>query len=375
LPIRRIPPILTGVNKITSIETFSTRWVCLVRVRTEDGSEGWGQTAPFNADITATVLHRQIAPRALGADAADIGALVERCILAEYKFPWSYVSRAACGLDTALWDLRGKREGKGVCELLGAKPGPVPVYGSSMARDIAPRDEAARMRRLREEKGFRAFKLHVMKPNGNNQDVYPGRTEEVLKLVRQAVGDAEIYMDPNGGYTPERAIEVAKVYKDNGVALFEEPCPFWEIEQSAQVANALEMPVAGGEQDTNLAQWRRIFAIGAVDVAQPDIGYIGGLSQMLRVAEMAKAHGKRCTPHTANLSMLTVFGLHAMRIVPNGFGFLEFSIENTPWTDGLYDPAPKVVDGAVAVPEGPGWGVTIRKDWLDKATCQKSEGK
>ena len=141
------------------------------------------------------------------------------------------------------------------------------------------------------------------------------------------------------------------------------------------MANALEMPVAGGEQDTNLAQWRRIFAIGAVDVAQPDIGYIGGLSQMLRVAEMARAHGKRCTPHTANLSMLTVFGLHAMKIVPNGFGFLEFSIENTPWTDGLYDPAPKVVDGAVAVPEGPGWGVTIRKDWLDKATAQKSEGK
>ena len=100
------------MNKITSIETFSTRQLCLVRVRTEDGSEGWGQTAPFNADITATVLHRQIAPRALGADAADIGALVERCILAEYKFPWSYVSRAACGLDTALWDLSGKRRAR-----------------------------------------------------------------------------------------------------------------------------------------------------------------------------------------------------------------------------------------------------------------------
>jgi L-alanine-DL-glutamate epimerase-like enolase superfamily enzyme len=361
------------VNKITSIETFATRQLCLVRVRTDDGSEGWGQTAPFNADITAEVLHRQVAPTALGADAGDIGPLIERCILSQYKFPWSYVSRAACGVETALWDLRGRREGKGVCELFGAKPGSVKVYGSSMARDIAPKDEAARMKRLREDKGFGAFKLHVMKPNGNNEDVYPGRTEEVLRLVRKAVGDAEIYMDPNGAYTPDKAIEAAVVYRDQGVAFFEEPCPFWEIEQTAEVANALDMPVAGGEQDNNLAQWRRIFAIGAVDIAQPDIGYIGGLSRMLQVAEMAKAHGKRCTPHTANRSLLTVFGLHAMRIVPNGFPFLEYSIEETPWTDGLYDPAPQVVDGKVEVPRGPGWGVTIRKDWLDKAAHSKSE--
>ncbi len=359
--------------RISSIETFATRQLCLVRVRTDDGAEGWGQTAPFNADITAEVLHRQVAPTALGADCSDIGALVERCILHEYKFPWSYVCRAACGIDTALWDLRGRREGKGVCELLGGTPGPVPVYGSSMARDITPADEAARMKRLREEQGFGAFKLHVMQPNGNNVDVYPGRTEEVLRLVRKAVGDAEIYMDPNGGYSPERAIEAAKVFSDEGVALLEEPCPFWEIEQTAQVAAALDMPVAGGEQDNNLAQWRRLLALGAVDIAQPDIGYIGGLSRMLQVAEMTAARGVRCTPHTANRSLLTVFGLHAMRAIPNGFAFLEYSIEDTPWTDNLYDPAPKVVDGKVAVPQGPGWGVRIRKEWLDKAAYRKSE--
>jgi len=345
----------------------------MVRVRTDDGSEGWGQTAPFHADITAAVLHRQVAPTALGADSSDIGTLVERCILSQYKFPWSYVCRAACGLDTALWDLQGRREGKAVCELLGVKPGPVPVYGSSMRREIAPRDEAARMKRLREERGFGAFKLHVMKPNGGNADVYPGRTEEVLKLVRRAVGDAEIYMDPNGGYTPEKAIEAAALYREEGVDFFEEPCPFWEIEQTAQVAAALEMPVAGGEQDNDLAQWRRLLAMGAVDIAQPDIGYVGGLSRMLRVAEMAAARGARCTPHTANRSLLTVFGLHALRVIPNAFPFLEYSIEETPWTDDLFDPALEVVDGKLDVPPGPGWGVRIRKDWLDKAAYLKTE--
>ncbi|MBM4034361.1 MAG: mandelate racemase/muconate lactonizing enzyme family protein, partial [Planctomycetes bacterium] len=102
--------------RIKRIESFTREPLCIVKVTGEDGAEGWGQTAPFHADITAMVLHKQIAPHALGADAGDIAALAERCIEAEYKFPWSYVCRATCGIETALWDVRGKREGKGVCE-------------------------------------------------------------------------------------------------------------------------------------------------------------------------------------------------------------------------------------------------------------------
>ncbi len=80
--------------KITKIETFSDRRLCVVRVTTDNGSEGYGQAAPSNADITATVLHRQVARIALGRDAADIDAFVDRAFEANYKFPWSYVSRA-----------------------------------------------------------------------------------------------------------------------------------------------------------------------------------------------------------------------------------------------------------------------------------------
>src|SRR4051812_48775387 len=97
--------------KICSIETFSTKQISIVRVRTEDGQEGYGQIAPYNADISALVLHRQIAPHALGADASQIDTIVNRCIEAEHKFPGSYVCRAVGGLDTALWDLRGKIAG------------------------------------------------------------------------------------------------------------------------------------------------------------------------------------------------------------------------------------------------------------------------
>src|SRR5688500_1980365 len=128
--------------RITSIETFSTQDVALLRVRTDAGLEGWGQTAPYNADITARVVHRQVAPHALGQDALDLPALVDLIADREHKFPGSYLCRALAGLDTALWDVRGKLEGQSVCELLGGAPRDLRVYASSMRRDITPAAEA-----------------------------------------------------------------------------------------------------------------------------------------------------------------------------------------------------------------------------------------
>src|SRR5690606_29169617 len=121
----------------------------LVRVSAEDGCTGWGQLAPTNADITAMVLHRQLAPIALGWEIADLDGLNDAVIEGTYKFPGTYVCRALSGLDTAIWDLRGRIAGKSVCELLGGRPRPFPVYGSSTSRKITPDDEAARMVRLR----------------------------------------------------------------------------------------------------------------------------------------------------------------------------------------------------------------------------------
>jgi L-alanine-DL-glutamate epimerase-like enolase superfamily enzyme len=131
--------------KIKSVETFTTRNVSFVRVRTDGAAggsralEGWGQISPYNADIAAAVMHREVAHRALGQDALDTDALCDRIIEGTYKFPGSFVCRALTGLDTALWDLRGKLEGKSVCELLGGRPGPFPVYGSACAVTLRPK--------------------------------------------------------------------------------------------------------------------------------------------------------------------------------------------------------------------------------------------
>ena len=362
--------------RIRRIETYANEWVAFVRVETDEGAEGWGQTAPYHADVTAQILHRQVAPHALGQDALDPEALGRRVLEAEHKFPGSHLCRALGGLDTALWDLRGKVEGRAVCELLGATPGPVAAYASSMRRDIRPEDEARRLAALQEAHGFRAFKFRVGRECGHDEDEWPGRTEAIVPAVRRALGDdAALLVDANSCYTPARAVEVGRFLEQHGVVHFEEPCPYWELEWTAEVAAALDVDVTGGEQDCMLGQWRRMLELRAVDVVQPDIAYVGGFTRALAVARMAAEAGVPCTPHAANLSLIPVFTMHLLRAIPNAGPYLELSIEGAdyyPWQDGLYDPPLEVVDGAVAMPPGPGWGVEVSPAWLAGAEHRAS---
>jgi L-alanine-DL-glutamate epimerase-like enolase superfamily enzyme len=360
--------------KIKSIETFTHGNVSIVRLRTDDGAEGYGQISTYDADISAMIMHRKIVQHALGKDPADIDAILDRCIEANYKYPWSFVCRALAGLDTAIWDLHGRLEEKSVCELLGGKPRPIVAYGSSMRRDIKPVDEAERLVRLRDTKGYRAFKIRIGSVCGHDRDQWPGRTEALVPAVRKAVGDdVSLLVDANSCYTPAKAIEVGRMLEDNNICHLEEPCPYWELEWTAAVTAAIKVPVAGGEQDNDLAQWRRMIRMPAVDIVQPDICYIGGLTRALRVAAMAAKANMPCVPHSANLAMVTVFTLHMLGAIPNAGPHIEFSIEPTNWTRDLYHPSLQVRDGLVAIPDGPGWGVTVNPKWLAAAKHQISE--
>lgn len=363
--------------KIKKLETFCNQYVGFVRVTTDTGATGWGQVSNYNSDITCQIFHRQVARWALGADALDIAALTDTIPEREHKFPGSYVMRALTGLDTALWDLRGKLEGKSVCELLGGKPRPFPVYASSMKRgEITPKDEAARFIKLRDAHGYDAFKFRVGKECGHDQDEWPGRTDEIVPLIRKTLPDARLLVDGNSAYTPKKAIEVGKLLQDNGIIHFEEPCPYWEYHWTKQVKEALDLDVTGGEQDCDLALWRFAIDMRAVDVPQPDICYMGGINRTLKVVEMAQRAGMVVTPHAANQSMVTVFTLHLMGAIQNAGPYVEFSIEGEdyyPWDRGLYEPALVARDGKVQIPDQPGWGVEISKNWLDAAQYQKSE--
>lgn len=283
-----------------------------------------------------------------------------------------------CGLDTALWDLRGKIEKKSVTELIGGSPGKLRAYASSMKRDITPNDEAERFQRLRNEHGFDAFKFRVGAEYGHDKDEWPGRTEEIVSTVRQALGqNATLLVDANSCYAPARAIEVGRLLEDHGVSHFEEPCPYWELEQTREVRDALAIDVTGGEQDCFMPVWRQMIDMKAVDIIQPDVCYLGGMVRTMRVAKMGELAGLPCTPHSANLSMVTLFSMHLLRAIPNAGKYLEFSIEAAdyyPWQYGLFRNRPyEVQDGKVTVTDEPGWGVEIDPQWLEKAAYRISD--
>jgi L-alanine-DL-glutamate epimerase-like enolase superfamily enzyme len=365
--------------RVARIETFLRNDIPVCRVHTDTGEVGTGQCSTYGGAVTVQVLHGMVAPIVLGADPLEIETIVDNVIDRTMKFPGSFVRRALSGIDTALWDLKGRLFGRPVAQLLGGiRRDPVPMYASSMSRSISPEDEAARLKKLVAEQGFRACKIRIgAGPGammGSDADIYPGRTEDLVRTVRDGLGDdVRINVDANSSYTAHKAIRVGRMLERFGVFHFEEPCPYPDIESTAEVAAALDVYVAGGEQDTSLHQFRRMVGMRAVDIVQPDVLYLGGLCRSVRAAMMAHEAGLACTPHAANRAMVQLFTLHLAAAMPNCLYEHEWTIESTEWSDGLLVRPLLIEDGAVALPDGPGWGIEASEDWLKDAEYRASE--
>ena len=244
-----------------------------------------------------------------------------------------------------------------------------------MKRDITPQQEAERFVKLRDTYGFDAFKWRVGAECGSDVDEWPGRTEEVVPVVSRALGEGvSKLVDGNSGFSPQRAIDVGGLLEAEGITHFEEPCKYWELEETKRVTDALAIDVTGGEQDWDLVTWQRMIDMRAVDILQPDIMYMGGLWRTLKVVEMAKKANMPITPHSANLSLVTICTIHLLGAIDNPGKYLEFSIEGFdyyPWQKDLFLGDPFAIeDGKIQIPSEPGWGVEINPTWLSKATHQ-----
>ena len=158
---------------------------------------------------------------------------------------------------------------------------------------------------------------------------------------------------------------------------FEEPCPYWEPDQTKEVTDALSIDVTGGEQDCDIRIWNDMVERKIVNIFQPDVMYLGGLTRTLQVAKIIEEGGYICTPHAANLSLVTMCTMHLLKAIPNAGPYLELSIEGEdyyPWQQDLFLDNPFAVEnGCVIVSDKPGWGININPEWLKNADYEISE--
>jgi L-alanine-DL-glutamate epimerase-like enolase superfamily enzyme len=352
--------------RIIRVEPLHVEPNLLVRVHTDEGIVGYGECSPMNNRLVAAHIEHALAGLVLGRDPFDIEALVERMFVSTYKVAGQSMAMAVSGIEIALWDIVGKACGQPIYKLLGGEyRKQIPVYASSMRRDISPVDEAKRLAGLVEKHGFRAVKVRVGDTFGFDRDAAPGRSVALIREVRAALGDGvEIMMDGNSCFTAPRAIELARAVEQYRIFHFEEPCPYWDLDSTAKVAKAIDMPVAGGEQDWELTRFKEMLQKEAVDIVQPDVIKAGGFLVCRKIAAVAEAFGCVCTPHQTQ-PFGTVANLHLAASTPNIRYFQEYNIEPHRLWDSLFaEPVLEVKDGFLTVPEGPGIGVEINEKVL-----------
>lgn len=349
---------------------------------------GWGM-ADYNnehtklMDAVADKIHAWVGPHVLGETfetAADLDHLSTKVWRKNYKRTGAVLARALAGVDTALWDLVARSQNRTVCSLLAESLGSecrstVPVYGSNCNREYDPEECVDNAVHNRDTYGVRAFKFQIAQRMGGDVDIKPGRTEKLIPLARQALGpDVVLMADANGGYDNfTHAKDTSRLLVENNFTWFEEPFPFWEYDQTAALAKEMPLlPIALGEQEYRLDVWER--NIHAMRYAQPDLHYNGGMSRALRVVRTSIAANIKMVPHGPGANLISVFNLNLMAASPNAAEFMEFDAVNTKnpptGTDFFTEEVFKLRDGALTLPTGPGWGVTLKPGLLKKSRNQ-----
>lgn len=351
--------------KITEIEPLILRSSIFVRVHTDAGVTGIGECSPMNARVIAAHIEHSLAPLVIGEDPTRIEWLVEKAFTATYKIAGQTQAMALSGIELACWDIAGKAAGLPVWKLLGGQyRDTVPVYASSMRRHTTPEEEAADLARIVEKHGFRAVKIKIGNRMGKDEDAAPGRSEALVRACRRALGDGvAIMVDANGAYSAPRAIELGRRIEPYGIFHFEEPCPYTDDESTAKVAAALDVPVAGGEQEWDLLRFKTLLSRNVVDTIQPDVIKVGGLLQAKKIGILAEAFGAPVTQHNTQPTLGTVAMLHFAAVCPAARTPQELNIAGLEGqhhlTGLLREPDLTVRDGCLRVPEGPGLGVEL----------------
>lgn len=369
--------------KITDVEVVELRapmpkgdWYdgafvnCLIRLHTDAGITGIAEIDSSPAIMKAIIdptrdslAWPSLQSIVLGQDPTDPAALwAHMYALSHYYGRRGAAIHAISGIDIAAWDIKGKAEGKTAAELMGT-PQRDRVRAYVTTSRLGETDDSVR-RRLDTclETGVRALKI-ASDPHWGREVDYACH---VLALARAHVGkDIDLMFDAFACFkAAEAALGVVPVLKENGYLWFEAPIPMDDLDGFAEIAGQ-GMPVTGGDMGlTTRFEYEAMLVRGRADITQPDATMVGGLSEMLQVAEMAQGLGRRIIPHGYKSDILLATNLSFLA-QHRDEEWLEYSIADSPlrW-NMVHEAFPVGPDGKVAVPQGPGLGLTIDEETI-----------
>ncbi|MEI7967910.1 MAG: mandelate racemase/muconate lactonizing enzyme family protein [Betaproteobacteria bacterium] len=372
----RVHPLRTALEVPFA---FSQGWVrhrsaTLVEVITDEGITGWGEAFAQGLEppqIAAAVIGSALKPLVVGSDPLDIEVLWHRMYHAtrDYGRKGS-VTAGISAIDIALWDIAGKTYGVPVYRLLGgAFRTRVQAYATGFYR-ISGQGEAARLGEeaiAHHEAGFRAMKVKL--GYGLQDDLAVMR-----EVGRQLAGrGVTLMVDTNHAYGVGDAIRLGTGLAEYHLRWYEEPVAPEHIAGYREVRSRVSMPVAGGENEHTLYGFRDFLAAGAVDIAQPDLGSVGGFTACRHVVALAQAHGVQVNPHVWGSAIAQAASLQMIAAVPvahhNVFAeepIFEYDRSSHPFREHLVREPVRQTGGWVDIPQRPGLGVEVDRAVLER---------
>jgi L-alanine-DL-glutamate epimerase-like enolase superfamily enzyme len=372
-PVFNLHSFFTAPIRIASIELLQAHGQFFLRTRSANGEEGIIQTKDV-ADYVQILAHR-VMPHFLGKDARDLEQLVDEVYAADsnYKLAGQEFWCPVAYIEQSLLDLMGKALKKPAGELMGGVlRKEIPVYLSGSGRDTTAEEEVEVYVREVARTGAKAVKFKIGGRMSDNRDAYPERTNKILELAQKKLADKVTLMaDANGSYDAKNAIEIGRRLQEMKYLWFEEPCPWEELSETKKVADALDMKVAFGEQDSSLWLFQWMIDNKVMDVVQPDLNYNGGFIRAAKVARMARKAGMWICPHDTQTGSATVNILQFAATTPNIGPWMEYVSRKPPKKESWYSPNFDIKDGVIPVPTGPGMGLEFDPDFLKAATPVK----
>lgn len=362
--------------KITDVKGYHFKKAHFVKIETDAGISGWGESDGANKKFSNLYIQKQLKKYVVGRDPFDSEGIWHEAYLKGMEAGIAGIHPGAlAGIDNALWDLKGKILNKPVHKLLGGNGlDKIQVYGSYGRNQKGRYETPAEMAKRAAgyvEKGYKAVKAR-MQIRQENVNPYPDDIFECVREIRKAIGDnIRLMVDFNNGYTPAEATVMGKkLYEHFNIAALEEPVFQQDYTGLRQVVDALDIPVMAGEHEYNKWMMKDLITIANVDIINADVIKCGGITDCRKTAAIAHAFGKQIMVHNAKPTLATAASIQLLASIPNGARFQEYAGDRIDQGYGslydLFDNYFDFKDGYLEVPKLPGLGLIVNEKAMDK---------